>query len=50
MMRYLKKIPDRRPPKGGADNTTLGLLTIIMVAVLLALTFGEAEGLIGLFR
>jgi len=34
----------------GADKTTLGLFVLLLIAVFLALTFGEAEGVISLLK
>ncbi len=42
-----RRIPDR--DTSGASFTNMGLLTLVIVAVFLALTFGEAEGMIHLF-
>jgi len=41
-MPRLSRIPQRE--QSGVDLTTLGLLTLIIIAVFLALTFGQAEG------
>jgi len=41
-MPRLSRISPRE--QSGADLTTLGLLTLILIAVFLALTFGHAEG------
>jgi len=43
-----RSIQDRQQPR--ADKTTLSLLLLIIVTVFLAMTFGEAEGVIRLLQ
>jgi|GEM_PF-6051305 len=40
----------RKREQSGADKTTLGLFVLLLVAVFLALTFGEAEGVVNWLR